>query len=96
MDRRQFLRGFGALIGGIALEQAIPFGRVWSFPSVIQPRAMPSYWAELPAVIEPHMLRLLDSRFVLRKVIQTPRQLYRGRCVTIRLPHRYQFHLLQD
>jgi hypothetical protein len=33
MDRRGFLRLFGAGVAGIALDQAIPLGRVWSFPS---------------------------------------------------------------
>jgi hypothetical protein len=35
LSRRGFLSGLTALVGGIALEQAIPFGRVWSFPSKI-------------------------------------------------------------
>jgi hypothetical protein len=35
MNRRGFLGGMAALIGGLALEQAIPFGRVWLFPSEI-------------------------------------------------------------
>ena len=35
MNRRSFLRGLGAVIGGIALEQAVPFGRVYSFPTKI-------------------------------------------------------------
>jgi len=35
MERRGFLKALGMLAGGIALEQAIPFGRVWSFPSKI-------------------------------------------------------------
>lgn len=29
------MAGLAALVGGIALEQAIPFNRVWSFPSKI-------------------------------------------------------------
>lgn len=33
MNRRSFLSGLGALVGGLALEQAVPFGRVWSFPT---------------------------------------------------------------
>lgn len=33
MDRRGFLKFLGAGVAGIALEQAIPLGRVWSFPS---------------------------------------------------------------
>ena len=35
MNRRGFLAGLGALIGGIAIEKAIPFNRVWSFPKNI-------------------------------------------------------------
>lgn len=35
MNRRGFLAGLGALVGGLALEEAIPLGRVWSFPSQI-------------------------------------------------------------
>lgn len=35
MNRRGFLKGIGAVIGGIAIDQAIPFNRVWSFPKEI-------------------------------------------------------------
>lgn len=35
LDRRGFLRGLGMAVAGLALEQAIPLGRVWSFPSNI-------------------------------------------------------------
>ena len=35
MDRRGFLKLFTAGVAGIALEQAIPLGRVWSFPKEI-------------------------------------------------------------
>ena len=35
MDRRKFLGLFSAGVAGIALEQAIPLGRVWSFPKEI-------------------------------------------------------------
>jgi hypothetical protein len=35
MNRREFFKRAGLAIGGIALEEAIPFGRVWSFPSTI-------------------------------------------------------------
>ncbi len=42
MDRRGFLKLFSAGVAGIALEQAIPLGRVWSFPKeiVIAERAL--------------------------------------------------------
>lgn len=36
MNRRSFLGLLGMTIGGVALEQAIPNGRVWSFPSEIK------------------------------------------------------------
>lgn len=36
MNRRSFLAGLGVLIGGVAVDQAIPFNRVWSFPSEIK------------------------------------------------------------
>lgn len=35
MNRRYFLALFSAGVAGIALEQAIPLGRVWSFPKEI-------------------------------------------------------------
>jgi len=35
MHRRRFLTLFGLGSAAIALEQAIPFGRVWSFPKKI-------------------------------------------------------------
>lgn len=36
MNRRRFLGWMGAIVGGVALEQAIPFHRVWSFPKEIK------------------------------------------------------------
>ena len=39
MDRRGFLKFFSAGVAGIALEQAVPLGRVWSFPKeIVVPR----------------------------------------------------------
>ncbi len=35
MDRRGFLKFFSAGVAGLALEQAIPLGRVWSLPKKI-------------------------------------------------------------
>lgn len=35
MNRRNFLSLLGASMAGIALDQAIPFNRVWSFPKEI-------------------------------------------------------------
>ena len=36
MNRRGFLQGLGALVGGVMLEKAIPLGRVWSFPKEVK------------------------------------------------------------
>jgi hypothetical protein len=36
VNRRNFLRGLGAVVGGIAIRDAIPLGRVWSFPKEIR------------------------------------------------------------
>lgn len=36
MERRGFLKALAGVVGGIAIEQAIPFGRVWSFPKNIK------------------------------------------------------------
>jgi hypothetical protein len=39
MNRRNFLAALSAGIAGIALEQAIPLGRVWSFPkNIVTPK----------------------------------------------------------
>lgn len=35
MNRRNFLSGLATLIGGVAIEAAIPFNRVYSFPSKV-------------------------------------------------------------
>ena len=43
MNRRNFLQGLSALIGGIALEQAISLGRVWSFPKEIKRATIGQY-----------------------------------------------------
>jgi hypothetical protein len=43
MDRRDFISLFGAGVAGIALEQAIPLGRVWSFPKEIVTAGHPIY-----------------------------------------------------
>src|SRR5262249_22346443 len=36
IDRRNFLIGLGAMIGGVLVENAVPTGRVYSFPGDIK------------------------------------------------------------
>jgi hypothetical protein len=44
MNRRGFLTGLGAMVAGVALEQAIPLGRVWSFPKEIKIKRYDDFW----------------------------------------------------
>lgn len=50
IQRRNFLTGLAVLVSGIALEQAIPFNRVWSFPKEIRvvPRLTDDVFANTP------------------------------------------------
>lgn len=36
MDRRSFISGLSALVGGLLLDKAVPLGRVYSFPKEIK------------------------------------------------------------
>lgn len=45
MDRRGFLSMLGAGVAGVALDAAIPFNRVWSFP---QKLVLSNVWASYP------------------------------------------------
>lgn len=53
MKRRGFIKALAGVIGGVALSEAIPFNRVWSFPKEIKiVHRMPAppkdtyYWAD--------------------------------------------------
>jgi hypothetical protein len=46
MNRRSFFRFLGAGAATLALSEAIPFGRVWSFPSKIVVPLQPLSWGE--------------------------------------------------
>jgi hypothetical protein len=47
MNRRGFLKALSATVGGVALAEAIPFNRVWSFPKKIVIRDKP-FWEAMP------------------------------------------------
>lgn len=47
MDRRSFLKGLGLIVGGVAINEAIPFNRVWSFPKEIKINKFPGKFEEL-------------------------------------------------
>lgn len=62
LSRRGFLSGLGALVGGIAIEQAIPFGRVWSFPKEVKC---------LNAVTTvPHMATMYYDKMALSRLVE--------------------------
>lgn len=51
MNRRGFLASLGMLVGGLVLEEAIPFNRVWSVPSNVVVRTSPfTTLAQYPVV----------------------------------------------
>lgn len=61
MNRRGFLQLLGMSVGGLALDQAIPFNRVWSFPSkIVVPKTAFDYSARL-VVAEEQALRILND-----------------------------------
>lgn len=87
MDRRGFLRGLGIFAGGLALNEAIPPGRVWSFPKEI---VVPQYLT--PAMITRECLRILDKN---ARFIESVNSQYdanfatEGRRLQIRMPVQY-------
>ena len=76
MNRRNFLALFSAGVAGIALDQAIPLGRVWSFPKkIVVPdsgvlgRAFGFDWAE-EVNVGSHLAMRFPQRFVIGDVIR--------------------------
>ena len=62
MNRRNFLSLFSAGVASIALEQAIPLGRVWSFPKKI---VIPNVFLKTEWITE-ESLRILKRNLQLR------------------------------
>lgn len=73
MNRRGFLGLLGATIAGIAVEQAIPFGRVWSFPKeIIVPTVYPEIEPFLSTQwISMETLRLLKNNLRMPEYFST-------------------------
>ena len=68
MNRRGFLSLFGLGIAGIALEQAVPLGRVWSFPSEI---VLPdSVLIEELSALQPMVGEILTTEFISLKTLE--------------------------
>jgi hypothetical protein len=75
VNRRHFLGLFGLGVAGIALDQAIPFNRVWSFPKEIKIAFFP------PVMFgggEPEYLVLELEQFAhaIPEVMQSDKRLY--------------------
>lgn len=94
MNRRGFLGLFGAAIGGIVLEQAIPLGRVWSFPSnvIIAPSSGKFFTMTM---ISQQMLEMLrqNLKFTRDFNAEVDREFRRpiaiGNTIKLRTPYRY-------
>lgn len=93
MDRRSFLQKLGLLVGGVALEQAIPLNRVWSFPTVIK-YGEPVIYPELALTVKwitTESLRLLEANLRFREFDQTFWSTLKvGDRVRIARPRRYE------
>lgn len=69
MDRRNFIFGLGALVGGLVIEQAIPLGRVWSFPTTLA--GVPLTYDDLADQTKIYIVpKLVDSVFIASPMFQ--------------------------
>lgn len=96
MDRRRFLSFLTAGVAGIVLEQAIPLGRVWSFPKkIVVPdsgvlgRAFGFDWVE-EVNVGSHLAMRFPQRFIVRDYIGDFSQSEKYKTVTLLKPsHRF-------
>lgn len=94
MERRGFLKFLGASVAGIALEQAIPFNRVWSFPKEIifpvrRNRFLTNEEFEMEWVRALHNNLKFVARFNNNSARFWDEDLAIGSTVNIRLPQRF-------
>jgi hypothetical protein len=66
MNRRSFFRFLGAGAATLALSEAIPFGRVWSFPSkIVVPETVAidlAYYSDFSVLyLQPAMIKLAND-----------------------------------
>ena len=95
MDRRGFFKLFGLGVAGIALEQAIPLGRVWSFPTEI---IVPGNQILTTQMFTREALRILQNNLLLTHVIQEDFREFEkkfavGRTLQFRAPQRFTMAL---
>lgn len=75
MNRRGFLQVLGIAVGGIALEQAIPFNRVWSFPkNIVIPKNHSDYVGVYNEAIKKYSLAWCEyaNNFEIGQTIRVP------------------------
>jgi hypothetical protein len=99
MDRRRFLQWLGLGAGAVALEQAIPLNRVWSFPKnivVMSPGAIrlePGEAVQFIKAWDPERARMLCRLDVLFGFNPYPDSLaitnQSGRAITVPLPEHF-------
>jgi hypothetical protein len=85
MDRRGFMRLFAGGVAGIALGQAIPFNRVWSFPKEIVVPRFPRLFTIVETFVDPKFIeyRVVEfvgnpSRSIVTAITADPQILKRG------------------
>lgn len=100
MNRRSFLRSLGAAVAGIALGEAIPFNRVWSFPSKIMVPTAPVSTAPYlgnqyltTEMVTKEVLRVLEKNLKFGDIVSFgddfDRHFKVGTVITLKTPQRY-------
>jgi hypothetical protein len=89
MFRRDFLKTAGLLIGGLAIDDAMRVGRVFSFPSKILPRASWSdsaFFVRLDSVTEVGFLKP-NSPAMLKRELYERESFYRGESIPAKVEY---------
>ena len=98
MNRRGFLGLLGAAIAGIAVDQAIPLGRVWSFPKEI---AVPKFtvpaagnqFLNVEYITAEALERLRESLNVAEYFDPSwEKRFAMGQTIHVRMPQRFQVY----
>lgn len=94
MNRRSFLRSLGAAVAGISLGEAIPFNRVWSFPSkIVVPVPYLGNQYLTTEMISKEVLRVLQTHLKFGDIVSFgddfDKHFKVGTVITLKTPQRY-------
>lgn len=99
MNRRGFLGMLGAAVAGIALKEAIPLGRVWSFPSKIVIPPSGNQFLTTDWITREHLQALknhMDFGELVDYSALGNKELAIGQIIRIRTPQKYVIHTLPE